>query len=269
MDRVTARTTRLPAAPTRVDVGGMLINSLDLSDAANLVADWASTGQHRFIVTPNVDHYVRWRKSAEFRDAYELADLTLPDGYPIAQLVAWLTKTRAHRVTGADLFANLCSRASAGQYAVSIVGGAEGVAEAAISTLERDHPGLRRGVISCPSRAELKSEEYLRGLADDLHAVGPQVVALCLGSPRQEFFYQDIVRASADALPGVFMGVGAAVDFSAGRVSRAPAWIGEAGFEWLYRLAREPRRLAKRYLWDALPFLKYSAEIIWASRELK
>ena len=82
-------------------------------------------------------------------------------------------------------------------------------------------------------------------LVDRIAAAKPDFVLVALGAPKQEFW---IHRNRARLRPAVLLGVGATLEFLAGRVRRAPAWISRAGLEWLFRLALEPRRLARRYL---------------------
>lgn len=255
-----------PRLPARRLVGGMAVTPCCLAAAATIVAGWAQGGQHRFVVTPNVDHYVRWRKDARFRNVYGRADLVVMDGAPLVALTRLLDPgCGAERVTGVDLFEELCRRAP-GAYAVSIVGGADGVAAEAARRLRRRISGIEIGLVTAPTPDQLHDPHYLDALCDQLSGVGPQVVALCLGSPKQEFFYQDLVERSGADVPGVFMGVGAAVDFIAGRVDRAPAWVRAAGVEWAYRLCKEPGRLWRRYLVDDVAFLGYAAQILRAER---
>jgi N-acetylglucosaminyldiphosphoundecaprenol N-acetyl-beta-D-mannosaminyltransferase len=80
----------------------------------------------------------------------------------------------------------------------------------------------------------------------------PNLILVALGAPKQELW---IAARRARLAPAVSLGVGAALDFAAGAVRRAPGWMQRAGLEWLYRLAQEPRRLARRYLRDDPKFL--------------
>jgi len=262
----TATTGAVIAMPQQRLLGGMAITPCSLDCAASLVASWAGAGEHRFVVTPNVDHYVRWRKDPEFRCVYERADLAVLDGAPLVALTRRLNAGCAvERVTGVDLFDELCHRAP-GSYAISIVGGADGVALDAAHQLQRRISGIEMGLVTSPTPDQLHDPDYLTSLGERLRAVGSQVVALCLGSPKQEFFYRDLADRCGTDLPGVFMGVGAAVDFIAGRVDRAPHWVRAAGIEWAYRLLREPGRLWHRYLVEDVAFLGYAAQILRAER---
>ena len=85
----------------------------------------------------------------------------------------------------------------------------------------------------------------------DRGPMGGELLLVALGTPKQE----QLIQRLRAALPAAWMmGVGASLDFVAGRVARAPAWMQSCGLEWAHRLAQEPRRLARRYLVDDLPF---------------
>jgi len=106
------------------------------------------------------------------------------------------------------------------------------------------------GAFSPPARFDAATGD-IDGLSAELAAAQPRIVFVGLGFPKQE---QLIARLAA-SLPGAwFVGCGAAIPFAGGTVRRAPAWMQRAGLEWVYRLISEPRRLARRYLVDDLPF---------------
>ena len=84
-----------------------------------------------------------------------------------------------------------------------------------------------------------------------------KVVALCLGSPKQEQLFADLERVAGPDFSGVYLCVGATVDILAGRVNRSPELLRRMGLEWAYRLVHEPRRLWHRYLVEDVRILKY------------
>jgi N-acetylglucosaminyldiphosphoundecaprenol N-acetyl-beta-D-mannosaminyltransferase len=92
-------------------------------------------------------------------------------------------------------------------------------------------------------------------------AAKPQVVFVALGAPKQELW---IARSLEEIKPAVAFGVGASLDFLSGQLSRAPRWMSNAGFEWAYRLAQDPKRLWKRYLIRGPRFLG----ILWRTSRL-
>ncbi len=234
---------------------GLRIDDVTLEEAADSVVDLARGPQAALVVTPNSDHFLRWQRSAAFRSLYEGAALVLPDGFPLPLMARFEGHSGATRLTGSDLFMSAMDRAATEGVPVAIIGGKDGVAEAAAARLSLSRPGLRFFLLDSPSPAQLADDTYVRGLADRLAAEPDKIVALCLGSPKQEQLYHQLARFAE--LQGCFLGVGAAVDFAAGTVRRAPAAIQTLGLEWLFRLVQEPRRLWRRYLLDNTRILPY------------
>jgi len=108
----------------------------------------------------------------------------------------------------------------------------------------RRYPGLRVAGAICPPFRALTEEEDEQAVSR-INGAGADIVWVGLGAPKQErWMYEHRERLKVPVLAGV----GAAFDFHTGRVAQAPAWMGEHGLEWLFRLSREPRRLWRRYL---------------------
>jgi N-acetylglucosaminyldiphosphoundecaprenol N-acetyl-beta-D-mannosaminyltransferase len=229
----------------RLQVGRVPVDPVTLAEAVERIAELARTGQGGTVYTPNVDHVVVADSDPEFRAAYANVSLALVDGTP----VFWAGRLLGHRipekVSGSDLFEPLVARAAAQKLPVFLLGGGPGVAELARDKLTARHPGLRVVGVASP-RIDA------RGHAVDEHLVIEQVrqaqaalVFVACGAPKSELFSH---RLRAALKPSVLVCVGAAIDFAAGTAKRAPRWISRAGLEWAYRLIREPRRLAHRYL---------------------
>ena len=72
----------------------------------------------------------------------------------------------------------------------------------------------------------------------------PDILLVAFGCPKQEKW----MLAHRGRVTAVMLGVGAAFDFIAGTLPRAPVWMQAAGLEWLHRLTSEPGRLWARYL---------------------
>lgn len=177
------------------------------------------------------------------------ADLVVPDGAPLVWIGKRRGKSEIGRVAGADLVEAVCMASLKTGQRHYFYGGQPGVAKEMMLRLARRHPGLVvAGVFSPPMReidvtfdfdADGEAElEVIRRLNPDFIWVG-------LSSPKQEWW---ISRAAPQLGRGVFLGVGAAFDFHAGTVRRAPLWMRDNGLEWLFRLVSEPRRLWRRYL---------------------
>lgn len=234
---------------TIADLQAMSVSMLDRSAVVRRALEWADSPRSRLVVTPNTDHFVRWRRDAVFRELYGRADLRIADGVTLPLLARAAGRPVPPRVTGADLFGDLARECATSGVPLIIIGGRNGVAAEAGRRLIAHYPGLSVAFVAEPSVTDLFSERYLRDLALRLAAHPRKVVALCLGSPKQERLFTDLDRRHA-GIGGVFVCVGAAVDFAAGTVARAPAAMRALGLEWLFRLLSEPRRLWRRYVLD-------------------
>jgi N-acetylglucosaminyldiphosphoundecaprenol N-acetyl-beta-D-mannosaminyltransferase len=148
-------------------------------------------------------------------------------------------------VSGSDLLMPLMKDAASRGWRVFLLGGGDGVAARAQSELERLLPGIRI-VGALGPRVDMREPASRRDdVRDAVKRATPDIVVVGLGAPKQELFIHESRAALA---PAVLLGLGASIDFLAGAVPRAPAWMSKSGLEWAYRLAREPRRLWRRYL---------------------
>ncbi|MGX5772899.1 WecB/TagA/CpsF family glycosyltransferase [Microbacterium trichothecenolyticum] len=238
-----------------VTLHGLQIDSVTLETAAKRVVHLAAAAKPQLVVTPNTDHFLRWQDSSHFRELYKPAALTLADGAPLVVLARWSGAGNLMRVTGADLFERAAEEAAANEIPFIIVGGAPGVGDAAADALRLRYPGLRVPLVSVPSREEVDDPRWIADLARTLAKYPSKIVALCLGSPKQEALFAKLKEASPGG--GAFLCVGAAVDFAAGNVGRAPMWMRRIGIEWMYRLLKEPGRLWRRYLVQDVRLLQY------------
>ena len=207
-------------------------------------------GRGGAVFTPNVDHVVLAARDPVFHEAYERVDLSLCDGQPLRWASHLLGAPLPERVSGADLFLPLMRVASRRGWRVQLLGGGPGRAEEAARRLEREERVTFTGA-SGPAigMSPLPDEDRLVGR---IAAARPDLLVVCLGAPKGELF---IDRVRERLGPAVAIQLGAALDFYLGTVQRAPRWMQRCGLEWLYRLLREPRRLAYRYLVRDLRFI--------------
>jgi N-acetylglucosaminyldiphosphoundecaprenol N-acetyl-beta-D-mannosaminyltransferase len=231
----------------RVRIGRAAIDDVTMVEAVEAIVELVARQRGGFICTPNVDHVVLLEDDARLRGAYERASLVLADGMPILWASRLLGAPLREKVSGSDLMEPLLLRAAEERWRVYLVGGGEGVAERAAARLKTEAPGLE--IVGIDARViDLDADHdgaALDPLVAGIVAARPDLVLVALGCPKQEIVMDRIARS---VRPAVCAGIGAGLDFVAGTVSRAPRWISAAGLEWLYRLAREPRRLWRRYL---------------------
>jgi N-acetylglucosaminyldiphosphoundecaprenol N-acetyl-beta-D-mannosaminyltransferase len=249
---------------TRVRFGGIWIDSLTFAGALDEIQRLVEAGAGGAVYTPNIDHVVNADADPAFREAYGRASLSLVDGQPLVWASRLLGSALPEKVSGSDLVEPLMERAGRRGWRVFLVGGAPGAAKIAAERLNRAHgvsiAGIEDGRISLePGPAD---EALLARIAQ----ARPQLLLVALGSPKQELW---IDARRARLAPAVALAVGATLDFIAGALRRAPPWMRRAGLEWLYRLAQEPRRLARRYLWNDPKFLAVLARTWLSPRETR
>lgn len=209
------------------------------------------SGVASLVVTPNVDQTIDLDRNLRFRDAYQDAELRLIDGAPLELLARFLGATGVHRHTGADLLPFLVSESEREGWTVAVAGGGSGVSDLAVARLLAEHPGAKVVSVPFPYLAVVDDPRSLE-VIDELRRLSPDIVFLCLGSPKQETWF---TQWRSILPPAVYVGAGAAVDFAAGTARRAPAAFQRFGLEWLWRLSQEPKRLRARYLAKGPAFL--------------
>jgi N-acetylglucosaminyldiphosphoundecaprenol N-acetyl-beta-D-mannosaminyltransferase len=208
------------------------------------------------VFTPNVDHLVRLQRDREFFDAYQIADYRTCDSKILYYVFRLLGSPIREKVSGSDLFpAFYWHHRQNEAVKIFLLGAAEGVAAEA---QRRINSKVGREIVvgaHSPSYGFEKSEAECQKLIELVNQSGANVLAVGVGSPKQEkFIYK--YRQQFEQID-IFLAIGATIDFEAGNVSRAPKWISELGLEWLYRLLSEPKRLWKRYLVEGPVFFWY------------
>lgn len=246
----------------RIEIGRLPVDVVDMAQAIDRIEALIRAGDGGTIFTPNVDHVVLAEQFQAFRQAYERVSLSLVDGMPLLWTSRLLGTPLPEKISGSDLVEPLLERAALRGFRVYLLGGGPGVAEIAVTKLKSALPDLQVVGTDAPRVAADGQCQDLRAVLGRLQAAQPDLVLVAFGTPKAELFCD----ANREALrPAICASIGATVDFIAGTVPRAPRWMSNAGVEWLYRLAREPRRLAYRYLVRDPQFLWIAARQV-ASR---
>lgn len=221
----------------------MPIDAITVDEAVARILGWAIKRESRVVCICNVHSVVTARQQAGFFAAIQGADLATPDGAPVAWMLRRQGARGQQRVSGPDLMLAYCSAAAAAGESIFLLGSTQSTLDQLRPRLLARFPGLRiAGALSPPFRA-LTTEDDER-IADVIASSGASTVWVSLGCPKQELW----MSRQRGRIVAPMIGVGAAFDFHAGTVRRAPNWMRQSGLEWLHRLASEPRRLWKRYL---------------------
>jgi N-acetylglucosaminyldiphosphoundecaprenol N-acetyl-beta-D-mannosaminyltransferase len=201
-------------------------------------------GKPCLIVTANVDQAIDLTKSHDLWRAYREASLRTLDGMPLVWMAKLLGASGVTRQTGADMLTKCVAASHTRGWRVVILGGADEANEGAAQNLLAAHPTANLVGLKLPYSTEFDLVELKPSLTL-LSELRPDLVFVCLGSPKQEQFFLTLRNVLP---PAIYIGAGAAVDFASGHKSRAPRWVQSLGMEWTWRLIQEPRRLAYRYL---------------------
>jgi N-acetylglucosaminyldiphosphoundecaprenol N-acetyl-beta-D-mannosaminyltransferase len=227
-----------------VDFGPLRADAVTEAEALDIVEQLVRGGDGGAVFTPNVDHIVSAADNPRMRAAYSRVSLALPDGMPLIWAARLLGEALPEKVSGSDFVPLVLERAAERGWRVYFLGGNPGVAELARRKLNESLPRLQVVGVDAP-KIDVNDSPRHEPIVARIRTARPDIVLVALGAPKQEIWI-DLVR---DQLrPTVMLAVGASLDFVAGTVPRAPRWISKVGAEWIFRLAREPRRLWRRYL---------------------
>jgi 1,2-diacylglycerol 3-beta-glucosyltransferase len=231
----------------RVEIAGVPVDTVDMPAALARLRTAVAGGRLMQVSTINLDFIVRAQSDAEVRRIFQRSDLNIADGAPVVWLARLLGVQMPGRVAGADLVPALLGESARLGASVFLLGGESGVAVAAAARLHELYPGLVVAGTYEPPRAAVEDMNNAEILAR-IEESKADVLLVAFGHPKQEKWI-DLHR---EVLPvSIAIGVGCVFDLIAGRSRRAPRWMQDAGLEWAYRLASEPRRLVGRYVKDA------------------
>ncbi len=226
------------------EIMGVKIDDINMEEAISIVQGLLKkTGSH-YIVTPNPEFLVAAQKDESFRKILNDADLSIPDGAGLK-----LSGKIKNTVTGTDLMEKLLYHAAENGLTTGFLGGKETIAEKLSKCLLKQHPNLK--IVFAKSGGEVDKDGTM---------LVPQILPkmdllfVAFGPPKQEkWMASNINKASVK----VMMGVGGAFDYLSGETPRAPKFLRELGFEWLFRLLIQPWRIKRQ-----LSLIKYLLMLI-------
>jgi exopolysaccharide biosynthesis WecB/TagA/CpsF family protein len=223
-----------------------MANVLDIDDyelgEARAIVTAFGTERFGYVVTPNVDHVIRYYRDPQFRALYAQAAYVFLDSHFLAHVLGFL-KRRRHRVSpGSDLTAAVMYSVIKPNDVAVMVGGSAAQAQEL-----RSRFGLKALHHIDPPMNFIHDEAAVESCLQAIEAASPfRFCFLAVGSPQQEIIAQKLKERGVAR--GLALCIGASINFITGVEKRAPQWMRKLGFEWLFRLVQSPKRLAKRYL---------------------
>ena len=205
-----------------------------------------------YLVTANLDFAAQASEDVELQRILVEAEMVLCDGTPLVWASRLTGKPLRERVAGSDLVPKLAAHAEKKAYRIFLLGGELSSLQGAAENLMRNFPALPAVQYYSPPFAPLHEFDNQQ-IVDEIRKASPDILLVAFGCPKQEkWIYMHYRKLGVPCC----IGIGATVDFLAGKVSRAPAWVARTGLEWVYRMLQEPRRLAGRYIKDVLFLLR-------------
>jgi len=215
---------------------GVPFDNVTMDEAVELAKDVLSRPGAAYCVTPNSEIVYRALHDPELMELLRGADLVLPDGAGVVLASKILKTPLKEKVAGVDFSGRLMDVLAAEGKTLYLLGSKPGVAEAAAEKMIAQHPGLS----VCGTADGYFQDEA--PVVDKINEAGADVLFVCLGAPKQEFF---MARHREDLNVSLMAGLGGSLDAYAGTVKRAPRWMIRLNLEWFYRLVKEPKRLGR------------------------
>jgi N-acetylglucosaminyldiphosphoundecaprenol N-acetyl-beta-D-mannosaminyltransferase len=225
--------------PVRVDVLGVPVDCVGMDLAIQTVDERIQRKIKTAVVAVNPEKVMKARRDPELLETLQSAGLLIPDGIGVVWAARLLYQKNIERVPGSELMPRICELCASKGYSIFLLGGTEEVNNAASKAIQENYPGIRIAGTRDGYFSEMQREDVTRAINNS----GADIVFVALGSPKQEFWMaRDFGRVNAL----IAQGVGGTFDVISGRVQRAPKVFRVMNLEWLYRLARQPRRLFRQ-----------------------
>ena len=234
----------------KVSILGSRIANVEPHEAVGILETVANGGVAQgYVCLSNVHTTITGVFDSSYKQITNGAYMALPDGKPLVWALRLLDVGPSKRTNGPMLMERMLERAPQTGHRHFFFGGSENARDKLLSRYTTHNVV---GCFSPPFREPTPEEDQEH--ADMINAAEPHFVWVGLGAPKQELWMHEHREALGVPLS---IGIGASIDFEAGVQKRAPRWMQRSGFEWVYRLARDPVRMGKRYLGRDLPFVGY------------
>ncbi len=234
--------TETAAEPSQIfHLLGLDIDNITMEEAISMIQANLDRKKPCSIFFVNPDCLNKMISDKEYRRVLKNSDHIFPDGVGLIVAGKLLKSPLRENINGTDMLPFLCRMAAAGGHSIFLLGGKPGIAEQAAAAINRDFGVIIAGTADGYFNRETGNDSIIQAI----NSSGASILLVAFGAPLQEKW---IDRHRNRLLPAVLMGVGGLFDFYSGNIRRAPRWIREIGFEWVYRILQEPARMWRRYV---------------------
>ncbi len=234
----------------RIPLHGLFVHRVTLSSALDAIDAFSTLGRPHHVVTLDASMCVMAQTDRELKTIVSNADLVTPDSAGVLWACRRKGEALEGRVSGVELVERLCAQSADRGYRLFFLGAAPGVAEVAAERMRAKYPGC--SVVG--TRDGFFEERDIDAVIEEVCGARPHILCVAMGIPKQEKF----ISKHKDSLGvPVLIGVGGTFDVLSGAVSRAPSWVQRLNLEWLHRLMKNPRKIAKvltlpKFVWQTL-----------------
>ena len=225
----------------RVLIAGIYVDNLSEDEALSRIDELIASGGSHYMTVVNAAKVVAARSDEQLRERLQKSALVTADGMSVVWASRLVGQPLKQRVTGIDLFERLVAHAARRGLSVYFLGARDESVRGVVTYFTSRFPNLR---VAGYRNGYFDQSESL-SIADQIRQASADLLFVAMGSPAQENWIERHLEATGARFA---LGVGGSFDHLSGLQRRAPAWMQKAGLEWLHRLAREPRRLWRRYL---------------------
>jgi N-acetylglucosaminyldiphosphoundecaprenol N-acetyl-beta-D-mannosaminyltransferase len=229
----------------KMNILGINMDCLSYEDMHRMFKDWLSDKQSRShsLALINVNCCVSALFDRRLLRLYNSADIVGIDSMPFLRWARAFYNKNSDRFYAPDLMLEVSSKAKDNGYTFFLCGGSPDAPDKIEAYLSQRFEEVRVvGKYSPPFRSPTEEED--EAVCDMINRARPDFLWVGLGSPKQDVW----ISEHRERIRGTIMvASGATFDFFSGRIKQAPRWIRKAGFEWLYRLTKDFRRLWVRY----------------------
>lgn len=237
-----------------INILGVDIAAIDMNWLLSFTKDHIKALSGDYICVANVHTTITAYEDEDYCTIQNSGIMAIPDGGPLSTVGRKRGAENMGRTTGPSYMGEILKESVSQGWTHYFYGSTQETLDKLKSTLEKDYPGIRIvGMYSPPFRPMTEDEDM--EIVSAINEVSPDFLWVGLGAPKQEKW----MAAHQGKVKGLMVGIGAAFDYYAGNIERAPEWMQKSNLEWVYRLIQDPKRLFKRYLvtnskfiWDAV-----------------
>ena len=244
----------------KVKVIKSLISTGSYDEFVEKLLELSKKKESSYVCVSNVHMSIEANDDSSFLSVVNSADITTPDGMPIAKAMKYLYGIEQDRVAGMDLMPSLMQRCELDGKSIFLYGSTESVLEKILSKAKREFSKLSIDAFSPPFRELSQTEKD--DVVKNINSKNYDFVFVALGCPKQELWMAE----HKGHVKSCMVGLGGAFEVYADVKARAPQWVQDYSLEWVYRLAQDPKRLWKRYMYTNNKFILLFLKQLWQQR---